>query len=218
MSTVFITATGTEIGKTFVTRILLHQMPQWRAIKPLASGMHEDDPASDPALLLAASHLPLNSASLDAITPWRFVTPLAPPMAAQAEGKALPDLAEVVAFCKTAQQQHSMLLIEGAGGVLSPLTHDGLNADLISALHCPAILVAGSYLGSITHTLTALEAMVARNIPLRGIVVNETRGSTVTLAETIAAIEHFTSGRICVYALPYCKALTDAPNLTGLLP
>ena len=74
---------------------------------------------------------------------------------------------------------------------MSPIACDALNIDLIAALACPAILVGGSYLGAINHTLTALAALRARAIDVRGLVVNETFGSSVDFAATVASLVRF---------------------------
>ncbi|MBV9627199.1 MAG: dethiobiotin synthase [Xanthobacteraceae bacterium] len=201
MSVLFVTGAGTEIGKTYVTCALARQLRAAgravRAFKPVATGMVEpDDPAfqhSDAAQLLAAQGLPHDETTIAACTPWRFAAPLSPDMAAAAEGHRL-ELANIVTWALDAIQQVSadtVVLIEGVGGVMSPIASDGLNIDLIAALACPAILVGGSYLGAINHTLTALAAMRARGVDVLGLVVNETFGSPVDFAATVASFARF---------------------------
>jgi dethiobiotin synthetase len=154
------------------------------------------DPAfqhSDTAQLLAAQGLPCDEATIAACTPWRFAAPLSPDMAATAENRRL-QLGEILSWARGAIQQVSadtIVLIEGVGGVMSPIAHDALNIDLIAALACPAILVGGSYLGAINHTLTALAALRARAIDVRCLVVNETMGSSVDFGGTLASLARF---------------------------
>jgi dethiobiotin synthetase len=76
---------------------------------------------------------------------------------------------------------------------MSPIASDGLNIDLIAALACPTILVGGSYLGAINHTLTALAALCSRAIDVRGLVVNESFGSPVDFAATVTSLARFVS-------------------------
>src|ERR1700730_5142690 len=105
MSVMFITGSGTDIGKTYVTVLLMRQVRASgrpvRALKPVATGMvPSSDPAfakSDTARLLRAQALSIDEAAVAACTPWRFAAPLSPDMAAAAEGKTL-DLGAVVGW------------------------------------------------------------------------------------------------------------------------
>jgi dethiobiotin synthetase len=84
-----------------------------------------------------------------------------------------------------------VLLIEGIGGVMVPLDEHRTVLDLMSVLRIPVILVAGSYVGTISHSLTALEVLARRNIDIAAIVVSESVGSAAPLDETVAAIARF---------------------------
>ena len=201
MRVVFVTGAGTEIGKTYVTCALVRQLRAAgravRAFKPVATGMvPPSDPAfhhSDTAQLLAAQGLPCDETTVVACTPWRFAAPLSPDMAAAVEHRHL-ELAEISRWVRCAIQQlaaDTTVLIEGVGGVMSPIACDGLNIDLIATLACPAILVGGSYLGAINHTLTALAALRARAIDARCLVVNESTDSSVDFDGTLASLERF---------------------------
>ena len=190
MSTLFVTATGTEIGKTLVTAALCHELcaagRRVRALKPVLSGY---DPAglaeSDPGVLLASLSEPVTEEAVADITPWRFAAPLSPDMAAAREGRRL-DLADIVGFCRT--QDGDPLLIEGIGGAMVPLDERHTVLDWIAALGAPALVVAGSYLGTISHTLTTLAVIRARGIAVAGLVISESPESPVPLAETAEAI------------------------------
>ena len=201
MTVLFVTGAGTEIGKTYVTCALARQLRTAgravRAFKPVATGMAAlGDPAfqaSDTAQLLAAQGLPCDETTIAACTPWRFAAPLSPDMAAAAEDRRL-ELGEITTWARGVIQQvsaNTTVLIEGVGGVMSPIACDALNIDLIAELACPAILVSGSYLGAINHTLTALAALRARAIDVRGLVVNETVGSPVDFDGTVASLARF---------------------------
>ena len=190
MSTLFVTATGTEIGKTLVTAALCHELRAAgrpvRTLKPVLSGY---DPAtlaeSDPGVLLASLGEAVTEAAVAAITPWRFAAPLSPDMAAAREGRRL-DLAEIVAWCRAAAGDP--LLIEGLGGAMVPLDDEHTVLDWIAALGAPALVVAGSYLGTISHTLTTLAAIRGRGVPVAGLVISESPESPVPPAETAETI------------------------------
>lgn len=181
MATLFVTATGTGIGKTYVTaglaRLLRRRVTPVRALKPVLSGYDPAAPqTSDTGVLLDALGLPATADAIAATSPWRFAAPLSPDMAARREGRDVP-FDELVAFCQAAMAQPGPLLIEGVGGVMVPLDGHHTVLDWMAALGCPALLVTGSYLGTLSHTLTALAALRGAGVPVAGIAVNESADS-----------------------------------------
>jgi dethiobiotin synthetase len=207
MTAIFVSATGTDVGKTFVTAGLIrHFRGLGRtvdAIKPVVSGF---DPAalaaSDPGALLTALGRPLTPEETDRISPWRFKAPLSPDMAAAHEGRAI-DFAHVVTFCTKSIEstRAAQLFIEGIGGVMVPLDASHTVLDLITALRIPLLLVAGSYVGTISHTLTALQVLARRNVDVAAVVVSESKSSAAALDETLATIARFADS-IDVVGLP----------------
>lgn len=221
MKRYFITASGTEIGKTFVTSLLIRQLrakgKSAAALKPLITGYTDETaPESDTRHLLDALGLPMNAQNIAAISPWRFEAPLSPNMAAQREGRQI-DLKEVVNFCNAARNGgEDYLLIEGVGGVMVPLDDIYTVRDWIMILQMPALLVTGSYLGSISHTLTALEALQSRGIKVAGIVVSESPASPVPLDETLETLLRF-SGGVRLHGVQRLDNPGNAADLTYLL-
>ena len=206
MSAIFVSATGTDVGKTFVTTGLIrHLLGQGRAveaIKPVVSGF---DPAaieaSDPGALLAALCRPVTIAEAERISPWRFAAPLSPDMAARREGRAI-DFAAVTEFCRSAVAAHrGHLFIEGIGGIMVPLDQSRTVLDLITQLRLPLLLVAGTYVGTISHTLTALQVLTRRNLDVAAVIVSESGGSAAPLEDTVATIARF-SDSIDVIGIP----------------
>ncbi len=169
MSAIFITGTGTDVGKTFVASSLIRLFRRMgrevEAIKPVVSGF---DPqaaeTSDPGILLEALGRPVTPDEIERISPWRYRAPLSPDLAATMERRRI-DVGQVIAYCQeAAAHRRDVLLIEGAGGIMVPLDGQRTILDVMMALRLPLVLVTGSYLGSISHTLTALELAVrARN-------------------------------------------------------
>jgi dethiobiotin synthetase len=206
MTAIFVTATGTDVGKTFVTTgLIAHFLQNGQAvdaIKPVASGF---DPAalqaSDSGMLLAALGRPLTLAEVQCISPWRFAAPLSPDMAAAREGSAI-DFAALTEFCRAAMAAcRSPLFIEGIGGIMVPLDATHTVLDLISALRLPLLLVAGTYVGTISHTLTALQVLARRNVDVAAVVVSESAASAASLDETVATVARF-SDSIDVIGIP----------------
>ena len=199
MAAFFVTSCGTGRGKTHVAESLIRD---WRAagrrvevLKPVISGFDPQDAAgSDTGRLLAAAGEALTPEAIDRVSPWRYAAPLSPDMAAAREGRSVP-VDEIVAFCRTAvasaEAVDADLLVEGAGGVMVPLDETRTMRDLMAALEIPAILVVGSYLGSLSHTLTAFEALRARGVTVDRIVVNQTEDSDIPLSEIRDTLRRF---------------------------
>jgi dethiobiotin synthetase len=224
MTRLFVTATGTELGKTYVTAALAALARArgltCRVVKPVVSGFDPADPAgSDPAVLAAACGLPLDAATLDRLSPWRFRAPLSPDMAAAREGKSI-DAAALVQYCRAALAgPEDCVLVEGVGGVMVPLDQRQTVRDWMAALGIPAVLVAGSYLGTLSHTLTARLALADAGIALRAIVVSESEAAPVPLAETVATLGRFVAG-VPIFGLKRRdgpESWRTAPELSALL-
>ena len=222
MSTLFVTATGTEIGKTLVAAALCHELRaagrRVRALKPVLSGYDLATLAeSDPGLLLASLGEAVTEEAVAEITPWRFAAPLSPDMAAAREGRRL-DLGKILDFCRAAEGDP--LLIEGIGGAMVPLDERHTVLDWIAELGAPALVVAGSYLGTISHTLTTLAAIRGRGVPIAGLVISESPESPVPLAETAETINRH-AGPLATLLLPRLPAgpapWREAPPLAPTL-
>lgn len=155
----FITATGTDSGKTLVSAIFCEALEAdyW---KPVQSGLPRD--ADTVAGLIS------NTRSI--VHPEQFLlgTPASPHAAARADGVSIS--LSHFALPKTSNS----LIVEGAGGCHVPLNDDDLMIDLISRLGLEAIVVSNLYLGSINHTLLTMEALTNRRIPIKGLVFNGT--------------------------------------------
>ncbi|MHB1305328.1 MAG: dethiobiotin synthase [Acidiphilium sp.] len=191
MSAYFVTAAGTEIGKTHIAAGLIRHWRgagvQARAIKPVASGYQSAmSTSSDAGILLGAMGEPATDAAVARICPWRFPDPISPDMAAARAGRSIPFDA-LLSFCR-AEMARGPLLIEGVGGVMVPLDDTHTVRDWIAALGIPALLVAGGYLGAISHTLCAVEALRARDIAIAAIVLNQIEPLPVPIERTRAAI------------------------------
>lgn len=176
MPALFVTGTGTDIGKTYVSCALIRALKARAtlvdAFKPVVSGFDPRDAAgSDPARLAAALGDP---GAVLRIAPRRYRAPLAPNIAARLEGQTLVlDDMVIDAVARTAELRDGLLLVEGAGGVMSPLTDAETNLDMITALGAPVLLVAGSYLGTISHVLTAMVALRAAKAQVAAVVISE---------------------------------------------
>jgi dethiobiotin synthetase len=202
----FVTATGTDIGKTFVTAGLIRYLrgagQPVNALKPVVSGYDSSVvETSDPAVLLKALGRQVSADEIASIAPWRFRAPLSPDIAAARESRNI-DFDALVAFSRAAiNGATGMLFIEGVGGIMVPLDGKRTVLDWMAALDIPLLLVVGGYLGTISHTLTALDVLAQRKLTIAGIVVSESERDTVELDDTVASIARFTNG-VEVIGLP----------------
>ncbi|HSG64936.1 MAG TPA: dethiobiotin synthase [Gammaproteobacteria bacterium] len=219
MSTIFITASGTGVGKTLLTRLAIAQLRSSgatiNALKPVVTGFDPTDAeTSDPGLLLAALGRAVDTAELDRISPWRFRAALSPDMAAARERRSIP-FDQLIDFCRP-RTDDTLTLVEGVGGVLVPLDDDHTVTDWIVALGAPAVLVTGSYLGAISHTLAALQSLQARGIEVRSIVVSASAEEPVPTQETARTLARH--GRtVPVFVLPRMTATMRAPEVSPML-
>ena len=217
MPSYFVTSTGTGIGKTLSTALLLRQLAAAgrpaRAIKPVISGFDPQSAAeSDAGILLAAMGQRATEDAIAAIAPWRFAAPLSVDMASGREGRSV-DFDALVAWCR-AQERDDALLIEGAGGVMAPIDDRHVMRDWIAALGTPALLVTGSYLGTLSHTLTALVALRDKGIHVIAAIIAASPGSPVSVQETAEVIARH--GQVVTRVVPRLTIGADGlPDLAG---
>lgn len=174
MEGVFITGTDTGVGKTVVAcslaRALRRAGHAVAARKPVESGCPRRGaqlyPADGTALTRAAGE----REGLDVVTPLRLAHAISPERAARLEGVEVT--IDKLAAAVRNGSEGDFRLVEGAGGFLSPLALDGLNADLAIALGLPVLVVAADRLGCINHTLLTLEAIERRGLQTAGVVIN----------------------------------------------
>lgn len=193
MSRVVVTGTDTEIGKTVVAcglaRALSDRGVRVRAVKPVESGTEETDREREDGVLLARAARQQSPA--EALV--RLRAPLAPPVAAEREGVTL-SMDDWVAEIGEIGAGADVTVVEGAGGVLSPLTWTETTRDLAERLDAPALLVAPDRLGSLTHTLTALEALRARDVEVLGAVYSAPAGGDASTGGNPETLRRFADG------------------------
>ncbi len=146
------------------------------------SPLREDDKGgnmshdSDTARILRALGQEITPENINKITPWHFHDPVSPHLAAQAANREI-NFSELVTFCKKniteAQTNSQTLLIESAGGIMTPITPCKTFLDLAFELEIPVLLLSANYLGSISHTLCAAKVLQDAKITIEKIIVND---------------------------------------------
>lgn len=191
----FVTGTDTDVGKTLTAAWLLTYLDAcyW---KPVQAGA---EPETDSATVRR-----LAGVTADRILPEAYVLPeaIAPHEAARREGITIEFEKLVPPPCE------SLLVVEGAGGLMVPLTNDAYVIDLAESLELPIILVSRSTLGTINHTLLSLEAIRRRGLPLAGVVI-----SGPETPHNRAAIERYGQAEI-IAEIPWLDNVTRSTLLS----
>jgi len=180
---VFVTGTDTGVGKTVVACALLRGLRargiDVGAMKPVETGVSALGPLDALSLRAAAAV----DDPLEEVCPERFALPAAPRVAAAREGRTV-DLTRIESCFDALSARHSFLVVEGAGGLLVPVTAGVDMAELVRRLALPLLLVSRGALGAINHTRLSLEAVAARGLGLVGVVISHASGA-------LSAAEHW---------------------------
>lgn len=173
MSGYFITGTDTGVGKTTVTACLAALLRKngtdVGVMKPLETGVDlSRQGISDAEFLMWVSGV---NDPLPDVSPYRFKTAAAPYPASQIEGRVIDPEIILKSFRQLATR-HDLMLVEGIGGLLVPITRDYLVADLVADLQLPLIVVSRFALGTLNHTLLTLHAAKTRGLEICGIIFN----------------------------------------------
>ena len=174
----FITATGTDVGKTFVTALLVKK---WRDsgidagyYKAALSGAELRDGkwvAGDADYVKRIANLP---DSQEQLVSYVYKEAVSPHLAARKEGNPV-ELSKVQADFKAATKRHEFIFAEGSGGIICPIRYDDKKiflGDIMKELGLPLLIVTTATLGSINACVLTVEYARARNLPIRGIIVN----------------------------------------------
>ena len=205
----FITGTGTGVGKTVLTALLLRHLREEGhdalAMKPFCSGSRDD------ARLL--QRLQQEDLTLAQINPFFFKRPLAPWVAARLHHGPRISLPHALRQIRRLGKRGKILLVEGSGGVLAPLGNHYAAADLISRLRCETVIVAPNCLGTINHTLLTAKYMQSVGAKDIKIVMMSARKQDFSSRSNIHAIRELLPG-IPVFSMPHLGA--EASELAGV--
>ena len=199
MSVLFVSGIDTDIGKTYATgllaKALMHQGVNVITQKLVQTGVaiNQDSGemgiADDIIIHRQLMNLPLQPCDLNFTTcPYRYEKPASPHLSAKLAGQTLnPEL--ITKATQQLQQSYDVVLLEGAGGLLVPITEQLLTLDYIAAQGYPIVLVTSGRLGSINHTLLSLEAIKFRGLEVHSVIYNHIHDNA---AQTDAEIANST--------------------------
>jgi len=187
----FFTGTDTGIGKTLVTvaltRALIAAGKRVAVMKPVAAGTvqtPEGEFNGDALELLAASNV---KAAYEDVNPWLSKTPASPHLAARAEGVSIRHERIAAAFARL-RAGSDLVLVEGAGGWLAPISSTETMADVAERLALPVVLVVGMRLGCLNHALLSARAIAADGCQLIGWIGNRIDPGMARVEENLATL------------------------------
>lgn len=189
----FVVGTDTDVGKTHVSCALLRhfvaQGYQSVGMKPVASGSQLDAQLglvnADAQALLASGNV---HADMNWLNPYRFLPAIAPHIAAQQAGVEI-ELDLILRAYTSLANEAEVVVVEGAGGFLTPINAQQSLADLAEQLAIPIILVVGMRLGCINHAMLTVAAIQARGLRLAGWVANSLAPSMPNFAENLSTLQ-----------------------------
>ena len=188
----FITGTDTEVGKTFIARLLLQTAANaglsTLGLKPVSAGCEDHDGVFGNEDAVQLMHASTVQPEYQEVNPVALREPMAPHIAAEREGVNI-SAADLAAHCVQQANRADFCVIEGAGGWEVPLNDAESMSDLAIAIGSPVILVSGMRLGCINHSLLTVQAIRASGLQLAGWVANHIDAGMAVPDENFAALE-----------------------------
>ncbi len=217
---IFITGTDTGVGKTIVTAVLARRMRSSGlnvgVMKPVTSGCAIADGmlvSEDAELLKWAAG---TTAAYADIAPYLLREPLAPSVSASIDGTCIR-LDTISSAYRRLTATHDFVLVEGAGGLMVPLTDSHLVSDLIRHLDLPAIIVARPNLGTVNHTLMTCFCAKQLGIEVKGIIINNYPGNPGPAEEYAAEMMEKSSGVPVIGIFPHTNAEDSKARVEDIL-
>jgi len=174
LESIFITGTDTDVGKTYITAglgVVLQKMGiDVGVMKPFAAGSAQKKgyKSEDIEILSRAAHVcdPENL-----VNPQFFPIP-ASPYTAWKKLKTKPKISTILSSFKKLSKLHEMLLVEGMGGIMTPILKDYYITNLIKEMKIPTVIVTRSKIGTVNHTIMTVKMCEKYRIPIKGIIIN----------------------------------------------
>lgn len=190
----FITGTDTDIGKTYVTALLVKTMRQ----NGYDTGYYKAAVSGAPTVAASDAGFVNEFARIhepeDMLLSYLYQHAVSPHLAARLEGHPL-EKDVILAAWKRVTEAYPYVTMEGSGGIVCPIRHDEKAvyylSDIISWLHLPVLVIADAGLGTINHVVTTCEYITHRNIPIRGIILNNWKGGVME-EDNVKMIEEIT--------------------------
>jgi len=174
MKSLFVTATDTDIGKTYVCAGIAHSLKKSGIdvgiMKPFACGVKQKTGFSSNDLTILSKAAMVNDAE-ELLNPFFFPIPASPYTAAKNLGVKI-DVEHVMECFRKLDEIHDIVLVEGIGGIMTPILKDYAIIDLIKDLMANTIIVTSSKIGTVNHTVLTCNMCKNMNIPIKGLIIN----------------------------------------------
>ena len=206
MKSLFVTGNDTDVGKTCVTASIVKNLRDMDidvgVMKPFASGYKKNSNSlsQDVEILMkySGSHDPI-----DLVNPYFFEIPTSPYNASKILARKISTQKVIDAYDKLLSS-HDLVVVEGIGGLMTPITQNYFVSNLISELDIDTIIVTGSKLGTVNHTLLTYEHCKQMHLKLKGFVINQTEPNGYELSNLKQQIMELTN-QIVYCTIPYHK-------------
>ena len=215
----FITATGTDLGKTYITALIVKKLREfginagyYKAAISGAESVSESDAGS-------VNRIAKIGESEDMLLSYLYKTAVSPHLAARLEGNPVEMSVVKTAFERVCKS-YDYITMEGSGGIVCPIRKDEKAVifleDIIRELHLPSLIIADAGLGTINAVVTTVEYMRARGLKINGIILNHWNGNTMQ-RDNLSMIEEITGIKVCAVVRDGDKELDIDENvLAGL--
>ena len=203
----FITGSDTGVGKTFITAgltlLFKSRGLDTGVMKPVASGCRMEEGAVVSQDVVTLRDIAGIDDDMELINPYRFIEPLSPNYASKKQGIEVDMRRIRDSFC-ILSKRHDVVLVEGIGGLMTPISNRYTVADLIRYLNLPAIIVVSKRLGAINHTLLSISKAKDMEIGLKGIILNETEPVSEGIDDSIKDELNEHTDIPVIGDIPYC--------------
>lgn len=210
MNSLFVTGTDTDVGKTYVTAGLAASIRKKGVdvgiMKPFAAGSVQKKGFKSNDVEVLSKAAKVNDEEC-LVNPQFFPIP-ASPYTAWKNLKIKPNVKTVLSSFKRLQELHEMLLVEGMGGLMTPILKDYFIADLVKEMKIPSVIVARSRVGTVNHTVMTCRMCRAFRIPVKGIIINH-YGGGYPPKELTRDLQELTGIQV-LGSIPFLKNLSDA--------
>jgi dethiobiotin synthetase len=211
MNSFFITGTDTDVGKTYVTAglaVTLRKMGiDVGVMKPFAAGSAQKDGFKSEDVEILSKAAQVNDPE-NLVNPQFFPIP-ASPYTAWKTLKIKPKINSVLTNFKKLSKLHSMLLVEGMGGIMTPILKDYFVADLIKDMKIPAVLVTRTRIGTVNHTIMTVNMCKKYKIPIKGIIINDFDSNGYKTKELARDLKNLTGVPI-IGLIPFIRDMSDS--------
>ena len=206
MKSLFVTGTDTDVGKTCVSASIVKNLRDMDidvgVMKPFASG-HKKNSSSLPQDVEILMKYSGSQDTIDLVNPYFFEIPTSPYDAAKILVQKI-NLQKVIDAYNKLLSSHDLVIVEGIGGLMTPITQNYFVSNLISELDIDTIIVMGSKLGTVNHTLLTYEHCKQMRLKLKGFVINQTEPNGYELSNLKQQIMELTN-QIVYCTIPYQK-------------